>query len=274
MPLDRNQNFDLDSGHCIHIGESGPVDGAPVIFIHGSGPGASGASNFRDNAAAFAAAGYRVILPDLIGYGESSKPEGIDYTLDLFTETLLAALDALGVERATLIGNSLGGGIAIQIALSRPDFVDQLILMAPGCVAEQASYFSMPGIAKMKSSFGSPDFSLDEQRGLIANLMHPSWGNKIPEELVAERFAVARTQPKDVLARMVTPNLGPRLGELRQPVFVMWGLDDEFCPESHARLFLDNCKDIRSLTFAHTGHWVQVERAAEFNAYSLAFLND
>jgi 4,5:9,10-diseco-3-hydroxy-5,9,17-trioxoandrosta-1(10),2-diene-4-oate hydrolase len=52
----------------------------------------------------------------------------------------------------------------------------------------------------------------------------------------------------------------------------MWGLNDEFCPESHARLFLDACDDVRVITFARTGHWVQVERAAEFNAYALAFL--
>jgi 4,5:9,10-diseco-3-hydroxy-5,9,17-trioxoandrosta-1(10),2-diene-4-oate hydrolase len=63
-----------------------------VVFIHGSGPGASGASNFRQNWPIFVAAGYRVILPDLIGYGASSKPEGIDYTLQLFTDTLYAAL--------------------------------------------------------------------------------------------------------------------------------------------------------------------------------------
>lgn len=265
--------YDVASGHRIHLAEHGPADGEPMVFIHGSGPGASGASNFSQNAEAFVRAGYRVILPDLIGYGESSQPEGIDYTLDLFTDTLLDALDQHGIERTTLIGNSLGGGIAIQIALNRPAFVDRLILMAPGCVAEQASYFTMPGIAKMRSSFGSPDFSLEEQRSLIANLLHPSWADKIPEELVAERFAVARTQPKDVLARMKTPNLGPRLGELDCPIFVMWGLDDEFCPESHSRLFLDQCKDVRSLTFAHTGHWVQVERAVEFNAYALDFLN-
>ena len=72
----------------------------------------------------------------------------------------------------------------------------------------------MPGIAKMVSGFGGPDFNLEEQRRLICNLVHPDFAAKIPDALVAERFAVARTQPKDVLARMRTPNLGPRLGEV------------------------------------------------------------
>lgn len=262
--------YRVADGHEIHLAEAG--EGEAVVFLHGSGPGASGAPNFRGNIDAFIDAGYRVILPDLIGYGASSKPEGIDYTLDLFTHTVVEALRAHGVTRAAMVGNSLGGGIAIQMALEDPSFVSALVLMAPGCVAEQASYFTMPGIAKMKSSFGSPDFNLDEQRKLIANLLHPDWADRIPEALVAERFAVARTQPKDVLARMKTPNLGPRLGELSCPVFVLWGLNDEFCPESHSRLFLDQCRDVRTMTFGRTGHWVQVERAEEFNRYATEFL--
>ena len=64
-----------------------------------------------------------------------------------------------------------------------------------------------------------------------------------------------------------------RLPEITQPVFVLWGLNDEFCPEAHARLFLDHCPDVRAITFGRTGHWVQVERAAEFNAFAIEFLN-
>lgn len=264
--------YAVAGGYSIHLKAMG--EGPAVVFIHGSGPGASGASNFRQNYDAFVAAGYRVILPDLIGYGQSSKPEGVDYTLQLFTDTLHEALVSHGVVRASLVGNSLGGGVAIQMALDHPGFCQSLILMAPGCIEEQPRYFTMPGIARMVSGFGSPDFSIEDQRRLISNLVHPDFAPNIPETLVQERFAVARTQPKDVLVRMRTPNLGPRVGELTEPVFVMWGANDEFCPESGARYFLDECSDARCLTFARTGHWVQVERAAEFNRYSIAFLDE
>lgn len=270
----REATYRVEGGYDIHLKDAGPADAAVVVFLHGSGPGASGASNFRQNWEAFVAAGYRVILPDLIGYGASSKPEGVDYTLQLFTDTVYEALRLHGVERAALVGNSLGGGIAIQIALDHPGVAAELVLMAPGCIEEQADYFKMPGIARMVSGFGGPDFNLDEQKRLIANLVHPDFAPLIPDVLVAERFAVARTQPKDVLARMRTPNLAPRLGELTQPVFVLWGLDDQFCPESGARHFLARSADARCLTFARTGHWVQVERAAEFNAYAIAFLDE
>ncbi|MBO9723874.1 MAG: alpha/beta fold hydrolase [Novosphingobium sp.] len=260
----------VSGGHEIQIQETS--EGPAVVFIHGSGPGASGASNFRGNIDAFVAAGFRVILPDLIGYGASSKPEGIDYTLQLFTDTLHEALVAHGIERAVLVGNSLGGGIALQMTLDHPAFAEKLVLMAPGCVAEREAYFVMPGIAKMVSNFGGPDFNLDEQRRLIGNLLHAEAHHLITEELVAERFEVARTQPKDVIVRMRTPDLSPHLARIAQPVFVLWGLNDEFCPESHARLFLERCPNVRAITFAHTGHWVQVERAAEFNRYVVEFL--
>lgn len=266
----KQQVHRVAGGYDIHVQEAG--SGPAVVFIHGSGPGASGASNFRQNIDAFVDAGYRVILPDLIGYGASSKPEGLDYTLQLFTDTLYEALRLHGIDRAVLVGNSLGGGIALQLTLDHPEFAEKLILMAAGCVAPRESYFVMPGIAKMVSNFGSPDFNLAEQKRLASNLVHPDFVNQIPDALIEERFAVARTQPKDVLIRMRTPDLSPRLGEIKQPVFVLWGLNDEFCPEGHARLFLDHCPDVRAITFARTGHWVQVERAAEFNAYSLDFL--
>ncbi len=259
-------------GYDIHIKEAG--SGPAVVFLHGSGPGASGASNFRGNIDAFVAAGYRVLLPDMIGYGDSSKPEGIDYTLQLFTDTVYDALIQHGIASAALVGNSLGGGVAIQMTLDHPEFARALVLMAPGCIQEQMSYFAMPGISKMVSSFGGPDFDLDEQRRLVGNLVHPDFASKIPDALVQERFAVAVTQPKDVLARMKTPNLGPLLKTIEQPIFVLWGLNDEFCPESGARLFLDQCDNARCMTFARTGHWVQVERASEFNRYAVGFLDE
>ncbi|MFY8194267.1 MAG: alpha/beta fold hydrolase [Novosphingobium sp.] len=269
----KHASYRVTGGYDIVIAEAGDTSAPAVVFLHGSGPGASGASNFRQNIDAFVDAGYRVILPDLIGYGGSSKPEGLDYTLQLFTDTVHEALVAHGVTSASLVGNSLGGGIALLMTLDHPGFTRNLVLMAPGCVAERDAYFVMPGITKMVSSFGGPDFNLAEQKRLVSNLVHPDFAPKISDALVEERFAVARTQPKDVLVRMRTPDLSPRLPEITQPVFVLWGLNDEFCPEAHSRLFLDHCPDVRAITFGRTGHWVQVERAPEFNAYAIEFLN-
>jgi 4,5:9,10-diseco-3-hydroxy-5,9,17-trioxoandrosta-1(10),2-diene-4-oate hydrolase len=244
--------------------------GPPVVFIHGSGPGASGPSNFRYNIDAFAQAGFRVLAPDLIGYGASGKPTGIDYTLDLFADTLLAALDAAKIQRAHLVGNSLGGAIALRIALEQPERVDRLVMMAPGGIETRETYFAMPGIARMVGDFTSPDFSLADMRQIITNLVHDP--AIVTDDLVAERYAVARTQPKDVLARMRVPDLSPRLGELKMPILGFWGINDGFCPASGAEKFIRACPDARFVTYSNVGHWVMVERAAEFNQIALGFL--
>jgi 4,5:9,10-diseco-3-hydroxy-5,9,17-trioxoandrosta-1(10),2-diene-4-oate hydrolase len=267
----RSSRYTVSGGYEIAINETGPADGRPVVFIHGSGPGASGKSNFRQNADAFAEAGYRVLLPDMIGYGASSKPEGLDYTLALFTDTLVEALGQHGIASATLVGNSLGGGVAIQAALDNPDFAERLILMAPGCIEELPIYFAMPGIANMRSSFGSPEYSIADQRRLNESLVYDPV--HVTDDLVAERFEVARVQPKDVIARMRTPNLQPRLGELKMPTLVFWGSEERFMPLTGIDYFLQQCEDVRVITFNKVGHWVQVERAAEFNAYAIAFLH-
>lgn len=255
-------------GHQINVFATGT--GPALVLIHGSGPGASGISNFRQNIAPLRDAGYRVVAPDLIGYGASSKPSGIDYTLDLFTDTLYEALAATGVTRATLIGNSLGGGIAIQLALNHPELIDRLILMSPGCVEEREVYFAMPGIARMMGDFTSPDFTEADQRRMISNLVYDP--ATISDELVAERYKVARTQSKDVLARMRTPNLAPRLGELTMPILGFWGEEDLFLPVSGAHRFLKQCPNCRFIVHSRVGHWVMVERAAEFNRAVLDFL--
>lgn len=251
---------------AVHEAGSGPA----VVFIHGSGPGASGPSNFRYNIAAFAQAGFHVVAPDLVGYGASSKPTGIDYTLDFFADTLLGALAAAGIARAHFVGNSLGGAIALRIALEQRAMVDRLVMMAPGGIETRETYFAMPGIARMVSDFTSPDFSLTDMRQIVANLVaDPSI---ISEQLVAERYAVARTQPKDVLARMRVPDLSPRLSELDMPILGFWGIEDGFCPASGAEKFARACPDSRFVTFSRVGHWVMVERPAEFNQMTLAFL--
>jgi 4,5:9,10-diseco-3-hydroxy-5,9,17-trioxoandrosta-1(10),2-diene-4-oate hydrolase len=258
----------LANGYEMHRHEIG--QGPAVVFIHGSGPGASGSSNFRPNLGAFAAAGYRVVAPDLIGYGGSSKPSNVDYTLDLFVDTLVETLDRLEIERCTLVGNSLGGAIAIKIALDRPALVDKLIMMAPGGIETRETYFAMPGIQKMVGGFTADGFDEARMRAVVTNLVYdPSC---VTDELVAERFAVARIQPKEVLSTMRVPDLSPRLGELSRPILGFWGLQDGFCPASGAEKFLTACPDVRFVTFNRCGHWVMVERAEEFNRYALGFL--
>lgn len=265
-PFGRMQR--VSGGYDLHLREEGT--GPAVVFVHGSGPGVNAHSNFFPNYPAIAAAGYRVLLPDLIGYGYSSKPTGIDYTLDLFTTTLTGLLDAVGVRDCVLVGNSLGGAVALQIAMEQPERVKKLVLLGPGGLESREDYFKMPGIQKMVAGFVGTGFDRDGLRQLLELLtFDPVF---VTAQLVDERLSILRTQPKDVLARMKIPNLSDQLGRVRCPVLGFWGIEDQFCPASGHEKILRSVEDSRFVLFSHCGHWAMIERAACFNRYVIDFL--
>ncbi|MFJ4293778.1 alpha/beta fold hydrolase [Cupriavidus sp. NPDC089707] len=253
--------------HCLDAGS-----GEPVVFIHGSGPGASGHSNFRFNVPAFAAAGFRTVVVDLPGYGLSSKPDDVEYTLEFFVAALREQLVALALPRCVLVGNSLGGAIALQYALDYPDHVSRLVMMAPGGVEERETYFQMEGIQRMVSLFTGGHMNPETMRQLLQLLVHDA--SLVTDALVDERMAVCREQPREVLATMKVPNLTARLGEIGCPVLGFWGTEDQFNPASGAMKFLGGCADARFVMINRCGHWVMVEHAAYFNRECLAFLAD
>ena len=113
---------ELPNGQRLHYLDNG--SGPVVVFLHGSGSGASGHSNFKYNYPYLVEQGYRVIVPDLIGYGYSDKPDNVQYHLDFFVECIKQLLDHIGVSSCALIGNSLGGAIAIKFTLDNPSQVD------------------------------------------------------------------------------------------------------------------------------------------------------
>ena len=142
-------------------------DGEVVVLLHGSGTGASGYTNFKNNFSALRDAGFRVILPDLPGYGFSSKPDNEIYSLQYFNKKIIEFVDALKIEEFSLLGNSLGGALSIGLALDHPARVKKLILMAPGGIEDFEVYNSMPGIKKLLSDFLGGDMDQEKIEGLL-----------------------------------------------------------------------------------------------------------
>ncbi|MFC7050057.1 alpha/beta fold hydrolase [Emcibacter nanhaiensis] len=261
-----------DVGNAIELHYHDLGSGPTVIFIHGSGPGASGYSNFKLNYPEFVKAGYRVIVPDLIGYGYSSKPTDQPYSLDLFADTLKGLIDHLGITSCVLVGNSLGGAIALKLAVDFPGLVKGMIMMAPGGIEELPDYFAMPGIQKMMSDFSSGALDFNGMKGLLQLLVHNP--KHVTDELVAERLAIVETQPREVLSTMQIPNRADRIPGVKCPVLGFWGMDDQFCPASGAQRYLDNCETVRFTLINKCGHWVMVEYAGLFNRASVEFLQE
>ena len=244
-----------------------------VIFIHGSGPGASGWSNFKKNVNALSETGYRVIVIDIPGYGQTSKPTDAIYNLDFFTHYLDEFLVQKNITQAILIGNSLGGAIAIGYALDHPDKVSHLILMATGGIEEREIYSATEGIqAMVKYPMGSPEFTKEVLGELLKLLVFDP--KHVTQELIDERWQILQTQNAQVLASMQIPNLTDRLQELSIPILGFWGYEDKFCPISGAHTIISHCNDARMNMLSQCGHWVMIEHSEYFNNQCIQFLRD
>jgi len=258
------------NGYRIHYLDEG--QGEVVVFLHGSGPGASGYSNFKGNYPYLVNAGYRCIIPDHIGYGFSDKPTDVDHPLSFFVECVKQTLDVAGVKKCTLVGNSLGGAVALGLALEYPQLIEKLILMAPGGLSELPEYQQMPGMQKVFQVFGSGQAVTPAvMKDLFATgLMHdPKFAT---DALVAERMQIMQSMNGHVMATMRVPVLVDRLHELQCPVLGFWGMNEKMMPENGIMAMAKNIKHLRLILVTECGHWVMVEHEGMFNRACLDFL--
>ena len=255
----------------VHYHEQG--HGEAVIFLHGAGAGASGYSNFKGNYPVFAQAGFRSIVPDLLGFGLSSKTEQpAQYDLDFFIAGVKGLVDKLGLKDVTLLGNSLGGAVALGYALKHPQDVKRLILMAPGGVEEFETYMAMPGIKNMFEVYQSGKTGADAMRSIMEMQLYDK--ALLTDEIINERAPIALTQTPASRQRLWVPNMTADLHKLQCPVFGFWGVNDHFNPVGGATKLMDNCPQARIVLVNRCGHWVQVEHRDMFNRACIDFLQN
>ncbi len=268
--LPEGKYADLPNGHRIHYLDEG--EGPVVVFLHGSGSGASGHSNFKGNYKWLAEQGFRVIVPDHIGYGYSDKPDDVQYHINFFAECIFQTLAIAGVGKYAIIGNSLGGAIALRMALDAPDAVTHLILMAPGGIEEQPAYFTMPGMQMMKEVFTSAEPVTPERMKAFfaeAFVVDPSI---IDDQLVQERWESMQTQNAQVIQTMVVPNMEDDLHKLQCPVLGFWGMNENMMPETGIMKLAKKCPDVQMVLLSNCGHWVMLEHRDTFNRMTRDFL--
>jgi len=270
--LPEGKYAEVAGGITMHYHDAGSGERGVVLFMHGSGPGASGWSNFKGNYPVLAEHGYRTIIPDTIGYGYSTKPEDGTYSLSDVATQYKSLLDAIGVERAAVVGNSQGGAIAIAMALDYPETVEKLVLMAPGALEPRETYMQMPGIKAMLRVLYKEGVSRETMRKVFTLQLHDE--SLITDRIIEERFQVAMTQHKDNIARIHVHNQEDRLSEIECPVLCFWGTDDKFCPSTGAVKVAERCPNSRTMLISRCGHWVMVEHEKLFNDLTLKFLDD
>lgn len=267
----------------LHYHEAGPADGTPLVLLHGGGPGASGWSNFGRNLPVFAES-FRTILVDQPGFGASDKPEVSGQYFTFSADALLALLDELGIQRAHLIGNSLGGGTAVRFALRHPDRAGRLVLMAPGGLGLNVFAPDPTEGVKRLYQFAAPPGPTPEKLGeFLRTLVYDP--SLVTDELVAERFAAA-SDPESLraMASMGKSFTAPETFEdgmlwreayrLRQRVLLVWGREDRVNPLDGALLALKLIPRAELHVFGRCGHWAQLEKFHEFNRLAADFLLD
>jgi 4,5:9,10-diseco-3-hydroxy-5,9,17-trioxoandrosta-1(10),2-diene-4-oate hydrolase len=256
--------------------------GEAVVLLHGGGPGASGMSNYARNVDALAQR-FRVIVPDLPGYGRSSKD--IDQS-DPFGDLAAAVrglLDALGIDRAHLVGNSYGGAAALRLTLDRPDRVGRLILMGPGGIGTTRRP-PTPGLKRLLAYYGGEGPTRAKlERFIREDLVYD--GAAVPAELIEERHQASidpevvanpplrRPAGLRILLRMDLIR-DKRLSRAATPTLVLWGADDKVNRPSGGLLLAERMPHCDLYLVARTGHWVQWERPDLFNSLTAAFLSE
>ncbi|MGW5722561.1 alpha/beta fold hydrolase [Amycolatopsis sp. NPDC003865] len=242
--------------------------GTPVVWLHGSGPGATGMSNFGGNLAAFA--DHRNIVVDLPGWGESPRPETDEPLIFHAADRVCRAMAALGIERAHLVGNSYGGAVAMRIAMRHPDRVDRLVLMAPGGVLPTDAPPWPVGLERLFGYMAAEKPSREAMAEFVRLMVYDE--SLATEALIDERYESSlRAHPE----LPIPPNFGdltPDLGRIAAPTLLVWGREDQTVPLTWAPRILDGIPNAELRVLPHCRHWVQYERAPEFNHIVREFL--
>ena len=270
--LPEGKYADLPNGQRIHYLELGDISKPSVVFLHGSGSGASGHSNFKSNYPILAEQGFHVIVIDHVGYGYSSKPTDVDYHINFFVECLHQTLQSIGVSTYALIGNSLGGAIALRHALDFPNEVTSLVLMAPGGIENQPDYFTMPGMKIMMDVFTSGKPVTEEGMRDFFEKAFVVDTSCIDDQLVSERWQSMQTQNPHVVKTMVVPNMEDELKDIKCPILAFWGMNENMMPETGIMKLAKKCKDIQMVLLSQAGHWIMLEHKETFNNMTLNFL--
>lgn len=257
---------------------AGPIDtfyleagsGDPVVLLHGSGPGVSGWANWQHTIPGLAEH-FRVIAPDTVGYGATSRPGDIVYSLRTWSDHILGLLDVLELDRVSLVGNSLGGRMALDLAERHPERISRMVLMGSPGVGMTVT----DGLKALRAY----EPSLENMRALLLDYfaVNPSI---ITDELVRIRYQASLETFDAYRAMFLDPrHKGNELGiteeqvrSIRTPSLLIHGREDKVVPPEVSWTMLHLLQDADLHVFARCGHWTQIERAAEFNELVADFL--
>ncbi len=273
-----HQRWEIVDGHRVNTIQLG--SGPAIVFVHGL----SGCwPNWLEQLAVFAPE-HRVIALDLPGFGHSPGDAG-EISMEGYARLLDTLLGQLGIERATLVGNSMGGLIAAETAAAHPSRVERLVLVSPAGVStyrNRLTLGAMPVVRRLQQALAlGAQWTASHSDRLAARprvrrlvlqgvVAHPS---RLPAPLAAEQLRGAGTDGfVGALEAILEFDLRSRLPLISCPTLVVWGTRDRLVPVRDADVIAREIPGARKVIYEDTGHMSMLERPDEFNALLRGFL--
>jgi len=268
-----HRRFVTIDGRRANVVEMGA--GPPLLLVHGL----SGCwQNWLENIPWFART-HRVIVPDLPGFGASELPRE-EISIDGYARFLEQLCDALSIDAAAVVGNSMGGHVASELAIRSPQRVERLMLVsAAGISAEQAQRDIVMTVGRVLAAIGTRTAARVDGFARRPGLRQValSFVVRHPQQLsaaLAHELMQGAGKPGflPALEAVITHRISERLPEIACPTFVVWGKDDHVIPVRDAKRFQTLIPDCRTVVLPDTGHVAMLERPGRFNALLEEFL--
>lgn len=272
MTAPLESKFVTVDGVRLHYQEMG--SGHPLVCMHGAGPGASSESNFKLNAGPFSEK-FRVILFDMPQYGKSEKIVLTQPRLKYNAELLHGFLGKIGIERTHIVGNSMGGQVALKFGLDFPAALDRVVVIGSGAVTPIFAPHPVEGVKMIARYYKGAGPSREKLRDLLSTIVYDS--SFLTEEIFEERYK-ASVDPEVVelfgkrQGELPRETLAVDLGKLKAKLLVVWGMDDRFGALDVGLQMTRMVPGAQMHIFSQCGHWAQIEHAGAFNRLITDFL--
>lgn len=254
--------------------DAGQGRATPVLLLHGSGPGVTAWANWRLNIPLLAE-GRRVVAPDMVGFGYTERPDGIQYNLETWVKHAIDFLDALGIEQADVVGNSYGGALALAMTIRHPQRVRRLVLMGAAGVDFELTpglddvWGYTPSVAGMRQLMDSFAYNKALVSDELAELRYRASIRPGYQEAFAQMFPAPRQRWVDALSSAEAD-----IRMLDKETLIIHGREDRIVPPVTSKKLFELIERAQLHMFGCCGHWTQIEHAARFNRLVTDFLDE
>lgn len=248
--------------------------GSPVLMLHGSGPGVSAWANWRLALQALQP-DFRLLAPDLAGFGYSVSPAGMVHTRQSWLDQIVRFMDAIGIDQAHVVGNSFGGSMALALAIAHPDRVAKLVLMGSVgvpfelTVGLDAVWGYQPSVENMQAIMRIFAYDQSLVGDALVRMRYEASMRPGIQESYSGMFPAPRQRWVDAMAHAEAD-----IRALPHPTLLVHGRDDKVIPLSTSTTLLDWIDDSQLHVFGRCGHWTQIEHGARFCSLLREFLNE